>query len=221
MAEKALGPEFWIHGGGLDLVFPHHENEIAQSQAVGRPFARIWMHNGMLELAEEKMSKSLGNDVSLRHVLDVWGRETTLVYFLTGHWHGPLDFTDEVMEAAAARAERFREVFRNLHEPAAEGAWKRFAAALEDDFNTPAALAVMHEWRDHDLLRRALGIFGLGSLADDEGDLPAEIVDLAERRDAARAARDFEEADRLRAELEAAGWEARDEPGGYRLVRRR
>src|SRR5215831_14982312 len=80
MAEKALGPEFWIHGGGLDLVFPHHENEIAQSQAVGRQFARIWMHNGLLELAQEKMSKSLGNDVSLRRVLDVWGRETTLVY---------------------------------------------------------------------------------------------------------------------------------------------
>ncbi|HET7744372.1 MAG TPA: cysteine--tRNA ligase [Gaiellaceae bacterium] len=221
MAERALGPEFWIHGGGLDLVFPHHENEIAQSQAVGRPFARIWMHNGMLELAEEKMSKSLGNDVSLRRVLDVWGRETILVYFLTGHWHGPLDFTDEVLEAAAARAERFREVFRSASERAPEGAWERFSATLEDDFNTPAALAVMHEWRDHDLLRRALGIFGLGSLAEDEADAPAEIVDLAQRRSAARAARDFEEADRLRAELEAAGWEARDEPGGYRLVRLR
>ena len=221
MAERALGPEFWIHGGGLDLVFPHHENEIAQSQAVGRPFARIWMHNGMLELAEEKMSKSLGNDVSLRRVLDVWGRETILVYFLTGHWHGPLDFTDEVLVAAAARAERFREVFRNASEPTPEGAWERFSATLEDDFNTPAALAVMHEWRDHDLLRRALGIFGLGSLAEDEADAPAEIVDLAQRRSAARAARDFEEADRLRAELEAAGWEARDEPGGYRLVRLR
>ena len=220
MAEKALGPEFWIHGGGLDLVFPHHENEIAQSQAVGRPFARIWMHNGMLELAAEKMSKSLGNDVSLRRVLDTWGRETTLVYFLTGHWHSPLDFTDEVMEAAAARAEGFREVFRNPHEPAPESGWERFSAALDDDFNTPAALAVMHEWRDHELLRRALGIFGLDSLAEDV-QVPAEVADLAERRDAARAARDFEEADRLRAELEAAGWEARDEPGGYRLVRLR
>jgi cysteinyl-tRNA synthetase len=220
MAEKALGPEFWIHGGGLDLVFPHHENEIAQSQAVGRPFARIWMHNGMLELAHEKMSKSLGNDVSLRRVLDVWGRETTLVYFLTGHWHSPLDFTDDVMEAAAARGERFREVFRGAAQPAGDGAWERFSAALEDDFNTPAALAVMHEWRDHELLRRALGVFGLASLAD-EADVPAEIVDLAERRDAARTARDFEEADRLRGELEAAGWEARDEHGGYRLVRLR
>ena len=221
MAEKTLGPEFCIHGGGLDLVFPHHENEIAQSQAVGRPFARIWMHNGMLEFSGDEMHKSVGNDVSLRNVLDTWGRDATLVYFLTGHWHSPIDFSDEAMRAATARAEGFREVFRNAHEAAPEGAWERFAEALEDDFNTPAALAVMHEWRDHDLLRRALGTFGLESLA--EGDeAPSEAVDLAERRQSARAARNFGEADRLRAELEAAGWEVRDDPdGAYRLVRLR
>jgi cysteinyl-tRNA synthetase len=214
-----LGPEFWIHGGGLDLVFPHHENEIAQSRAVGRPFARIWMHNGMLGLGGAEMHKSLGNDVSLRNVLDTWGRETTLVFFLTGHWHGPIDFSDEALAAARARADGFREVFRNPSVPAPDGAWERFAAELDDDFNTPAALAVLHEWRDHDLLRRALGILGLESLAVEE-EAPAEVVELAERRQRARAARDFEEADRLRAELERTGWEARDEDGGYRLVPR-
>jgi cysteinyl-tRNA synthetase len=220
MAEKTLGPEFWIHGGGLDLVFPHHENEIAQSRAVGRSFARIWMHNGMLEFGGDDMHKSLGNDVSLRNVLDTWGKEATLVYFLTGHWHGPIDFSDDAMRSAAARADGFREVFRNPHEAARVGDWDRFAAALEDDFNTPAALAVMHDWRDHELLRRALGVFGLESLADAD-EAPSEAVELAERRLAAREARDFEEADRLRAELEAAGWEVRDDPGGYRLVRLR
>ena len=220
MAEKTLGPEFWIHGGGLDLVFPHHENELAQSRAAGRPFARIWMHNGMLELGGAEMHKSLGNDVSLRNVLDTWGREATLAFFLSGHWRSPLDFSDEAMAAAAARAESFREVFRNPHRPAPESSWERFAAALDDDFSTPAALAVMHEWRDHELLRRALRIFGLESLAEAE-EAPAAVVELAERRRAAREARDFAEADRLRAEIEAAGWEARDEPGGYRLVRRR
>jgi cysteinyl-tRNA synthetase len=219
MAEKTLGPEFWIHGGGLDLVFPHHENEIAQSQAVGRPFARIWMHNGMLELGGAEMHKSVGNDVSLRNVLDTWGREATLVFFLGGHWHGPIDFSDAVMESATARAEGFREVFRNPHEAAPADAWERFSAALEDDFSTPAALAVMHEWRDHDLLRRAFGVFGLESLAE-APEAPAEVVELADRRQAAREARDFGEADRLRAEIEAAGWEARDEAGGYRLVPR-
>ena len=220
MAEKFLGEEFEIHGGGNDLRFPHHENELAQSRSLGHGFARIWMHNGMLELDAAKMSKSLGNVVTLRNVLDVWGREALLVFHLSGFWSKPVDFDDEVMAQAAARAEGFREVFRNASEPAPDGAWQRFAAALEDDFNTPAALAVMHEWRDHELLRRALGVFGLESLAA-EDEAPADIVALAERRQEARAARDFEGADRLRAQLEDVGWEARDEAGGYRLVRLR
>jgi len=220
MAEKYLGEEFEIHGGGNDLRFPHHENELAQSRSLGHEFARIWMHNGMLELDAAKMSKSLGNVVTLRNVLDVWGREALLVFHLSGFWRKPVDFDDDVMAQAAARADRFREVFRNLHAPAPEGSWERFAAALEDDFNTPAALAVMHEWRDHDLLRRALGIFGLESLSS-EDEAPADVVALAERRQEARGARDFDEADRLRGELEEAGWEVRDEAGGYRLVRLR
>ena len=220
MAEKFLGPEFEIHGGGNDLRFPHHENELAQSRGAGRPFARIWLHNGMLELAGEKMAKSVGNVRTLRDAIDTWGRDTLLLYFLTGHWRKPIDFTPDVMAAAQARAERFRDVFRNPHEPAPPDAWERFAAALDDDFNTPEALAVMHEWRDHDLLRRALAIFGLESLAAQD-EAPAEIVELAARRKAAREARDFTEADRLRDELAAAGWEARDEPGGYRLVKLR
>jgi len=220
MSEKHLGPEFEIHGGGLDLVFPHHENEIAQSRSLGRPFARIWMHNGMLRFAGEEMHKSVGNDVSLKAALEDWGRETLLVFFLTGHWRKPLDYSDATLEAAAARAEGFREVFRGASQPAPDGAWERFAAALEDDFNTPAALAVVHEWRDHALLRRAFTVFGLESLA--EGDEPPdEVVALADRRIEARAARNFDEADRLRAEIEGAGWDVRDEAGGFRLVRRR
>jgi cysteinyl-tRNA synthetase len=220
MSEKHLGPEFEIHGGGLDLVFPHHENEIAQSRALGHPFARIWMHNGMLTFAGEEMHKSVGNDVSLQGALDRWGRETLLVFFLTGHWRKPLEYSDTTLEAAAARAERFRDVFRNPSEPAADDAWDRFTGALDDDFSTPAALAVMHEWRDHDLLRRALGVFGLASLAA-EDEAPPDVVALAERREAARAGADYAEADRLRDELAAAGWEARDEAGGFRLVKRR
>jgi len=218
MAEELLGPAFEIHGGGLDLVFPHHENEVAQSKALGHEFAHIWAHNGMLQFTGDKMSKSLGNIATIRDVLDRWGREAVLVFFLTGHWRKPIDFSDETMQQASAQAAGFREVFRASSEPAPEGAWERFAAALDDDFNTPAALAIMHEWRDHELLRRALEVFGLGSLADQE-QAPPEVVELAERRQAARSERDFESADRLRAELEAAGWEMRDEPGGgYTLV---
>ena len=219
MAEKFLGPSFEIHLGGLDLVFPHHENERAQSQAAGREFARVWMHNGMLEFVGEKMSKSLGNVASLHDVLEQWGRETILVFFLTGHWSKPIDYSDETLTAAEARKENLREVFRNASVPAAAGEWERFEAALEDDFNTPDALAIMHGWRDHGLLRRALDIFGLESLAEEE-DAPPEVVELARQRQEARAARDFDEADRLRAEIEAAGWEARDVADGFQLVPR-
>ncbi len=216
MAEKFLGPRFEIHLGGLDLVFPHHENERAQSQAAGRDFAQLWMHNGMLEFVGEKMSKSVGNVASLHDVLERWGPETILVYFLTGHWSKPIDFSDESMEAARARVERFREVFRGPSEPAPAGEWERFTAALEDDFNTPEALAVMHGWRDHDLLRRALGLFGLASLAE-ETEAPPEVVELAKRRQEARATGDWDKADRLRAEIAAAGWVVRDVGAGFQL----
>jgi cysteinyl-tRNA synthetase len=219
MSEKYLGTSFEIHGGGLDLKFPHHENEIAQSRALGHGFAHIWMHNGMLSMRGTEMHKSIGNDVSLKDALDRWGRETLLFFFLTGHWRKPLDYSEETLEQARAQLETFRNVFRSPSEPV--GDWAELEAALEDDFNTPEALAVMHGWRDHELLRRAFGIFGLESIAQIE-EAPPELAGLAERRREARDARDFGEADRLRDEIAAAGWEVRDvaEPPGYRLVRR-
>jgi len=220
MAEKHFGPVFEIHGGGLDLVFPHHENEVAQSRGAGRAFARLWMHNGMLRFGGEKMSKSLGNVVSLREALDEWGPETLLMLFLGAHWRKPMDYTDETLAAAKARADGFREVFRNPSQPG--GSWEQLVEALEDDFNTPEALAVMHEWRDHDLLRRGLDLFGLGSLAEEKA-APAELAGLARERAQARASGDFGEADRLRQEIEDAGWEVRDVAGdpGFQLVPRR
>jgi cysteinyl-tRNA synthetase len=220
MAEDAFGPVFEIHGGGLDLVFPHHENELAQSLALGHEFARIWMHNGMIGgMDGEKMSKSLGNDVSLRNVLDTWGREVVLLFFFGAHWRKPVEFGDDVLEQAKAQLEGFRNVFRSPSERV--GDWSELEAALDDDFNTPEALAVLHGWRDHELLRRALAIFGLESVAELE-EAPPELAELAERRREARDAKDFAGADRLRDEIEAAGWEVRDvaEPPGYRLVRR-
>jgi cysteinyl-tRNA synthetase len=219
MAEKFLGPVFEIHGGGLDLVFPHHENEIAQSRGAGREFAKVWMHNGMLRMAGEKMSKSLGNIVSLQDTVERWGREIVLLYFMTAHWRKPMDFSDEVMEQAAAQVESFRNVFRG---PSAEGGdFGELAAALDDDFDTPRALAVMHEWRRNRRqlpLRMAFELFGLDGIAEEEK-APPEIVELAEQREAARAARDFGLSDELRDRIAALGWEVRDEPGGFRLVR--
>jgi cysteinyl-tRNA synthetase len=220
MAEKHLGPEFEIHGGGLDLRFPHHENELAQSRGAGRPFARFWAHNGMLQLAEEKMSKSVGNIFSLREVLDRYGREAVLVFFLGAHYRSPLDYSDESMQAAKVVAEDFRNACLVVPTGASVQEWDAFTAALDDDFNTPAALALMHEWRAAgrlDLLVRAMLLFGLTFPLHPEA--PDEVMALADARFAARAARDFDEADRLRAELEARGWEMQDMPdGGYRLV---
>ena len=219
MAEKLLGPVFEIHGGGLDLVFLHHENELAQSQARGHAFAKVWMHNGMLRFTGEKMSKSVGNVETIAEVLDRWGRDTVLLFFMTAHWRSPIDFSDNRMEDAQARAEGLREVFRNPSEPAPPDAWERFQAVLDDDFSTPTALALMHEWRDHELLRRALDIFGLSGLAREE-EAPSEVHALAAGRQEARAAKDFGRADDLREQIEAAGWEVRDDSDGYRLVPR-
>jgi cysteinyl-tRNA synthetase len=222
MAEKFLGPAFEIHGGGLDLVFPHHENEIAQSRGAGREFARIWMHNGMLRLAGEKMSKSLGNIVSLRDAVLEWGRETILVFFMGAHWSKPMDFSDETLEQARTQWQQFRDAFRVVPSEQPAPPWEELAAALDDDFNTPDALSVLHRWRaagQLELLRRGLATFGLEPEEADEA--PAEVVALADARRDARGARDFGEADRLRDEIADLGWEVQDVGDGYRLIPRR
>jgi cysteinyl-tRNA synthetase len=167
------------------------------------------------------MSKSLGNFQTIRDALVQWGRETLLVYFLGGHWRKPIDYSDETMTQAAARRDTLRNAFTLEQAELDEGRWRAFTDALEDDFDTPAALAVLHEWasaRQLELLRRGLDVFGLASLAERE-EAPPEVQALAAERARARAARDFETADRLREQLAGLGWEMRDEPGGYTLVR--
>ena len=222
MAEAFLGPVFEIHGGGLDLIFPHHENELAQSRGAGREFAQIWMHNGMLEMGGADMHKSLGNDVSLHAALNAWGPETLLVFFMGAHWRNSIDFSDSALESARVQANRFREAFGGPGVAAPEGEWEQLVAVLDNDFNTAEALAVLHRWRSAgylDLLRRALPVFGLASLTR-QREAPPEVVELARRRQTARAARDFAESDRLRSEIDQAGWEVRDTAEAFRLVPR-
>jgi cysteinyl-tRNA synthetase len=224
MAEEAFGPVFEIHGGGIDLVFPHHENELAQSRALGHEFARVWMHNGLLEFTGDKMSKSVGNLVTLRDATDNWGRETLLLLFMGAHWRKPMDFSDETLQQARAQADAFRDFFLDA---SSDGGMRRedeLIAALDDDFNTADALALFHDWRsrgDSVSLRWGLELFGLGSLTEPPL-APNELLQLAELRQEARARKDFDEADRLRVEIEAAGWMVRDvaEPPGFRLVPR-
>ena len=234
MAEMELGPAFEIHGGGLDLVFPHHENERAQSRAAGRPFARIWMHNGMLRFTGEKMSKSLGNVATIRDVLEEWGAHTALLFFATAHWRKPIDFSPQTMAAAAAQLETFRNAYLDPARPPedADAEWGRFAAALDDDFNTPDALGILHEWRAArhlDLLTRGLAIFGIpppesvlvatadGIAVHSSAEPPEDVVRLVTERHTARSKQDYAAADELRARIESAGWVVHDEPDGYRL----
>jgi cysteinyl-tRNA synthetase len=218
MAEELLGPVFEIHGGGIDLVFPHHENELAQSRALGHEFAKIWMHNGMLRFTGEKMSKSLGNVETIAEVLDEWGRETVLLFFLTAHWRSPIDFSDGTMAAAQAQWRGFQQAFYESRDPAPAVGWEAFAAALDDDFNTAQALAVLHEWRaasQLDLLRRGLDVFGLGFVPVPP---PEEVETLVAERDAARASKDFAASDELRDRIAERGWVVQDTPAGSVLV---
>jgi cysteinyl-tRNA synthetase len=220
---------------------------LAQSRGAGREFARVWMHNGMLRLTGEKMSKSLGNIATLQEVLDEWGAETLLLFFMTAHWRKPIDFSEETMAAAKAQVEGFR----NAHlvardEASAAPAWDDFAAALADDFSTPDALAILHEWRSAgrvEELDKGLSAFGLEFLRPGPdrvikvpaaaakasgtevtititGEAPEEIKSLAVQRVEARSRGDFAEADALRERLQSLGWEFQDGPAGYRLVRR-
>jgi len=234
MAEQLLGLEFDVHGGGSDLVFPHHENEAAQTrQGRGRELARIWMHNGMLQL-EGKMSKSIGNIVTLHEAVEEWGRDTLLMYFAGAHYRQPMQFAEGPLSDARARVARIRDAARRLEDgpsPADMAPLRdRFFDALADDFNTPTALAALFEWvREANRrgsgvggadLGEMLGVLGLENLLDVAEEGPdAEAADLLERRQAARAARDYAEADRLRDELRARGWEVRDGPAGPELVR--
>ena len=235
MAEKTLGPEFLIHGGGLDLVFPHHENERAQSQAVGRPFAKIWMHNGLLRFTGEKMSKSVGNVASIQEVIAEWGRETALLFLLTGHWRKPLEFSQEAMTAASVQWKRLSSVVVDHRERVLDDpSWDTFADVLDDDFNTPAALAILNSWHgngDAENLERGLEIFGLPqpsrqhrvyledrAVSVELSTVPEDVTDLAHRREDARAGKNFAEADRLRDEIRLKGFEVEDTPSGPRLV---
>ena len=218
MAEKHLGSAFEIHGGGLDLVFPHHENELAQSRALGHGFARIWAHNGLLRFGGEKMSKSVGNVVSLEDALDRWGRETLLVFFLSGHWRKPLDYTDETMAAARAQWTDFVAAVYDPPVVRPASSWEAFAEALEDDFNTPEALAVLHEWRSTgqlELMQRGLAVFGLEI---EPVEPSSDVYALKNVRDTARRLGDFAAADGHRAEIEKRGWLLRDTPDGSVLV---
>jgi len=240
MAEQILGTDFDIHGGGADLIFPHHENEIAQTEAARHDrLARIWMHNGMVRLEGEKMAKSVGNIRLLHEALDAVGRDALVMYFVSGHYRQPLVYTEDALADARGSVERIRDFALRLDPagdvpPEAADFEDRFYAGLADDFNTPAARAALFDWvteanRRIDAgeaigpgpLPEMLRVLGLENLLE-AGEKPDdEAVRLLEERESARKSRDFATADARRDELAGRGWIVRDTPGGPQLVRQR
>jgi cysteinyl-tRNA synthetase len=238
MAEAFLGLDFDLHGGGSDLLFPHHENEIAQTEAGrGKPLARRWMHNGMVRFEEEKMAKSVGNVAPLADALERHGRDALVMYFLRGHYRQPLQYSDELVEDAGRAVERianFSRLVRRASPASGESATvarqrTAFFDALRDDFNTPRALAALFDLindvnRDgftadvEPVLAEMLGVFGFEHLLEADEPVDEELLRLAAERDEARLTRDFERADRVRDELRARGYEVRDTPEGPELV---
>ncbi len=244
MSTCALGDSFDIHGGGADLTFPHHENEIAQSEgATGHSFVKYWMHNGFVRINDEKMSKSLGNFFTVREILQRYRAEEVRYFILTSQYRSPLNYDEEHLENARAALTRFYTALRGLDEvePAGGEAFiERFHAVMDDDFNTPEALAVLFDMvREINRLRetdaaKAAGLGAelrqlggvLGILQDDpeaylkggvgaEGGLSdADIDALIQQRLDARAEKNWAEADRIRDELQAAGILLEDGPQG-------
>jgi cysteinyl-tRNA synthetase len=239
MAENLLGVGFDIHGGGSDLVFPHHENEAAQTRAArGDELARLWVHNGMIQSTGEKMAKSVGNIALLHEVIDGYGAEAVVMYLIGGHYRQPLAFSPSELEDADRRVHRIRDALRRLSagEPSPHDMAhhkEAFLDALANDFNTPRALASLFEWvreanrrgeqvGDRDL-RDMLGVIGLENLTPlqavgDIWGIDPQAMELLERREVARRDRDFQEADRLREAIQALGWEIRDAPEGPELI---
>ena len=251
MSTQCLGEHFDIHGGGMDLIFPHHENEIAQSEAAtGHAFVNLWMHNGFIQVDEQKMSKSLGNFFTVREVLKSYKPEVVRFFILSSHYRSPLNYSDQNLDAARAALDGFYLALRHL-EPEADAAAgehsRRFHEAMDDDFNTPQAMAVLIDLRGElnrarleddraranrlaGELRNLAGELGLLQTAPEDyfkepmgtlretgaepGASPDRIDELVRRRDSARAAKNWAEADRLRKELDAMGIILEDGPRG-------
>jgi cysteinyl-tRNA synthetase len=242
MSLDLLGEGFDIHGGGQDLAFPHHENERAQAMADGRRFARTWVHNGFVEVEGTKMSKSLGNVQNLVDLVEMYDPRAYRLLVLRSHYRSPIDVTDDSLRDAEAALDRLDAFARRVVDmPAWTGAGdgggapdaeavERFRAAMDDDLQTPTATGLLF-----DLVRRAnaaldaedaaaaapvvaavrefTGALGL-AIGGEAGEVPDEMLDLARRRDEARAAKDWATADSLRDEIQAAGYVVEDTPSG-------
>ena len=251
MAMRYLGESFDVHGGGEDLIFPHHECEIAQAEAAtGRPFSRYWLHNGFVNMAKEKMSKSLGNTLSIRDLVKRFDPDALRLFFLGTHYRNPLEWSEERVQESARALERFRRLLDDPNaanaEPSAsarpDGFRGQFESAMDDDFNTPQALGVLFDLarslndgreRAHvDAMARTAfaagvaelrllgGVLGLFARRATVQGPSPEVERLVAERVAARKARDFRRSDELRERIATLGFLVEDTPAGPRLTRK-
>lgn len=244
MSTCCLGNHFDIHGGGMDLQFPHHENEIAQSEgATGEPFVNYWMHNGFVRVNEEKMSKSLGNFFTVREVLKQYRPEVIRFFILSSHYRSPLNYSDEQLDEAGVALTRLYTALRGVEiiDAAIDADYcQRFEQAMDDDFNTPVALAVLFDLARElnkaeeksvlaATLKRLAAILGI--LQDDpdsffkggaapDGMSETEIEQLIDARKAAKTGKDWARADQIRDQLKAQGIVLEDVAGGNTIWRR-
>ncbi|AZT91179.1 cysteine--tRNA ligase [Caldicellulosiruptor changbaiensis] len=254
MAMKYLGQTIDIHAGGQDLIFPHHENEIAQSEAAtGKPFARFWLHNGYVNINNEKMSKSLGNFFTVREIIEKYHPEALRLFMLQAHYRKPLNFSLDLIEQAESALKRIYTCYENLEYLIKNGTTSnssdstlkavlkelkaKFIDAMEDDLNTAEATGYLFEMvreinthantcsKDvlilaRDTLKELCSILGILEQYEEKKDeIPPEILELVEKRNEARKAKNFLEADRIRDELKSLGYIVLDTPQGTKVER--
>ncbi len=249
MSMRYLGETIDIHGGGQDLIFPHHENEIAQSEAAtGKPFARYWMHNGYINVDNEKMSKSKGNFFTVRDIAQKYDLKVVRLFMLSAHYRNPINFSEELIMQAASAMARIKNCRDNLKFIEQTGGSitvdvekdtcaleERFRQAMDDDLNTAEAIGVIFEYiRDINLAfehggdKKSAGdalaaldkVLDVLGLVPEEEAIPEEVTELVRQRQGARAARDFAAADALRDKIMALGYEVKDTPEGAKINKR-
>ena len=258
MIKEFLGDTIDIHGGGQDLIFPHHENEIAQSEAANScPLANFWVHNAFVNVDGEKMSKSLGNFFTIRDIVKSYPYNVIRFFILLGHYRMPINFSDQLLESAKTSLERISTCVNNVDfllgnggvKPApaegddkflasVEAAAESFVAHMDDDLNTADAITDIFNLVKvtntgataddvsgealkvaADKIRELTGVLGIELFGNEEEEIPAEITELVEARTAAKKAKDFAEADRIRDELKAKGYIVKDTPNGPQVER--
>ena len=241
ITEKEFGAQYDIHGGAVDLIFPHHEAEIAQMESISgkKPLVRYWLHTGFLNISSEKMSKSLGNFLTIRDVLAKGVSPLALrYYFLTAHYRTPMDFSWEALEAAQNAYRKLKEFVSTPTSlpltkgevPEAEGVYlDEFKSALENDLNTPEALGVVWNLiKDESIFpanKRATllefdKVLGLDLEHNEFLNVPPEVVELGEQRQKAKENKNFAEADKIRQEIENKGFEIRDTEGTFIIMKK-